>query len=242
MHFYHLSALDFVDVVSALKADPVKAANWIQQYTDWPMNGKEVMIATQEKLKAFVGTGQLGPFTNGYWGHPAMKLSPEINLVAVAHYLQALEVQREANKIVTILGSKTPHIQNMAVGGVSNPIAIDSQSVLTVDRLYAIKTQIDKLADFVKKVYLIDVAAIGSVYADWTKYGAGVMNYLSAPDFPIDTKGTRVHVSRRIHPRRRSLQISGHQELRRRLFRQGRRGVRQALLVHLQQGRPAASL
>jgi len=190
VHFYHLSALDFVDVVSALKADPVKAANWIQQYTDWPMNSKEVMIATQEKLKAFVSTGQLGPFTNGYWGHPAMKLSPEINLVAVAHYLQALDVQRQANKIVTILGSKTPHIQNMAVGGVANPIATDSQSVLTVDRLYAIKTQIDKLADFVKKVYLIDVAAIGSQYADWTKYGAGVMNYLSAPDFPTDTRGT----------------------------------------------------
>jgi hydrogenase large subunit len=190
VHFYHLSALDYVDVVSALKADPVKAAAWIEQYSDWPMNGKEVMKATQEKLKSFVGTGQLGPFTNGYWGHPAMKLTPEINLVAVAHYLQALEVQRQANKIVTILGSKTPHIQNMAVGGVSNAIAVDSQSVLTVDRLYAIKTQIDKLADFVNKVYLIDVAAVGSVYADWTGYGAGVTNYLSAPDFPIDTKGT----------------------------------------------------
>ena len=190
VHFYHLSALDFVDVVSALKADPVKAAAWIEQYSDWPLNGKEVMKATQEKLKSFVGTGQLGPFTNGYWGHPAMKLTPEINLVAVTHYLQALEIQRQANKIVTILGSKTPHIQNLAVGGVSNPIAVDSQSVLTVDRLMAIKTQIDKLADFINKVYLIDVAAIGSVYADWTGYGAGVTNYLSAPDFPIDTKGT----------------------------------------------------
>ena len=190
VHFYHLSALDFVDVVSALKADPVKAAAWIEQYSDWPLNGKEVMKQTQERLKAFVGSGQLGPFTNGYWGHPAMKLTPEINLVAVAHYLQALDVQRQANKIVTILGSKTPHIQNLAVGGVSNPIAVDSQSVLTVDRLMAIKTQIDKLADFVNKVYLIDVAAVGSVYADWTGYGAGVMNYLSAPDFPIDTKGT----------------------------------------------------
>jgi hydrogenase large subunit len=190
VHFYHLSALDFVDVVSALKADPVKAAAWIEQYSDWPLNGKEVMKQTQERLKTFVGSGQLGPFTNGYWGHPAMKLTPEINLVAVAHYLQALEVQRQANKIVTILGSKTPHIQNLAVGGVSNPIAVDSQSVLTVDRLMAIKTQIDKLADFVNKVYLIDVAAIGSVYADWTGYGAGVMNYLSCPDFPTDTKGT----------------------------------------------------
>ena len=157
VHFYHLSALDFVDVVSALKADPVKAAAWIEQYSDWPLNGREVMKQTQDRLKAFVGSGQLGPFTNGYWGHPAMKLTPEINLVAVAHYLQALDVQRQANKIVTILGSKTPHIQNMAVGGVSNPIAVDSQSVLTVDRLMAIKTQIDKLADFVNKVYLIDV-------------------------------------------------------------------------------------
>ncbi len=190
VHFYHLSALDFVDVVSALKADPVKAAAWIEQYSDWPLNGKEVMKQTQERLKTFVGSGQLGPFTNGYWGHPAMKLTPEINLVAVTHYLQALDIQRQANKIVTILGSKTPHIQNMAVGGVSNPIAVDSQSVLTVDRLMAIKTQIDKLADFVNKVYLIDVAAVGSVYADWTGYGAGVTNYLSAPDFPIDTKGT----------------------------------------------------
>ena len=194
VHFYHLSALDFVDVVSALKADPVKAAAWIERYSDWPLNGKEVMKQTQEKLKSFVGTGQLGPFTNGYWGHPAMKLTPEINLVAVAHYLQALDIQRQANKIVTILGSKTPHIQNLAVGGVSNPIAVDSQSVLTVDRLMAIKTQIDKLADFVNKVYLIDVAAIGSVYADWTGYGAGVTNYLSAPDFPIDTKGTEFMV------------------------------------------------
>ena len=210
VHFYHLSALDFVDVVSALKADPVKAAAWIQQYSDWPMNGKEIMIQTQEKLKAFVGSGQLGPFTNGYWGHPAMKLSPEINLVAVAHYLQALDIQRQANKIVTILGSKTPHIQNMAVGGVSNPIAVDSQSVLTVDRLMAIKTQIDKLADFVNKVYLIDVAAIGSVYADWTGYGAGVTNYLSAPDFPDRYQGNRVHVSRRLHSRRRSGKISAH--------------------------------
>jgi len=98
VHFYHLSALDFVDVVSALKADPVKAAAWIEQYSDWPLNGKEVMKQTQEKLKSFVGTGQLGPFTNGYWGHPAMKLTPEINLVAVTHYLQALDIQRQPTR------------------------------------------------------------------------------------------------------------------------------------------------
>ncbi|MBI4967632.1 MAG: nickel-dependent hydrogenase large subunit [Rhodospirillales bacterium] len=191
VHFYHLSALDWVDVVSALKADPVKAANWIEQYSDWPLNNRHVMKEVQEKLKTFVGTGQLGPFTNGYWGHPAMKLSPEINLVAVAHYLQALDVQRKANKIVSILGSKTPHIQNLAVGGVANPIGTDSQSVLGMERLLMIKAMIDELSDFIHKVYLIDIAAVGAVYADWTKYGAGVTNYLSVPDLPMDTKGTQ---------------------------------------------------
>jgi hydrogenase large subunit len=84
------------------------------------------MRAVKERLKGFVDGGQLGIFTNGYWGHPAMKLPPEVNLLAVAHYLQALDVQRKANKIVSILGSKTPHIQNVAVGGVSNAISTDS--------------------------------------------------------------------------------------------------------------------
>ncbi len=191
VHFYHLSALDWVDVVSALKADPIKTAALAESLSDWPLNGRAVMTQTLEKLKTFVGSGQLGPFTNGYWGHPAMKLSPEVNLLAVTHYLQALEAQRHANKIVTILGSKSPHIQNVAVGGVSNPIATDSQSVLTVERLLALKPHMDALGEFIRKVYLVDIAAIGAFYAEWTKYGAGVMNYLSAPDFPMDSKGTQ---------------------------------------------------
>ena len=190
VHFYHLSALDWVDVVSALKADPDKTASLAQSLSTWKGNSKDEFTQVQERLKGFVGTGQLGIFTNGYWGHPAMKLSPEVNLLAVAHYLQALDVQRKANKIVAILGSKTPHIQNVAVGGVANPMALDSQSVLTVERLMAIKGWIDELADFVKNVYLVDVAAIGAFYADWTKYGAGITDYLSVPDLPLDTKGT----------------------------------------------------
>ena len=149
------------------------------------------MRRVHERLKHFVNGGQLGIFTNGYWGHPAMKLTPEVNLLAVAHYLQALEVQRKANKIVSILGSKTPHIQNVAVGGVANPLATDSQAVLTVERLMAIKGWIDELADFVKNVYLIDVAAVGAFYADWTTIGKGVTNYLSVPDVPLDGKGTQ---------------------------------------------------
>jgi hydrogenase large subunit len=189
VHFYHLSALDWVDVTSALKADPDKTASLAESLSSWNRNGKHEMRAVKERLAGFVGGGQLGIFTNGYWGHPAMKLSPEVNLLATAHYLQALEVQRKANKIVSILGSKTPHIQNLAVGGVANPIATDSQSALTVERLMAIKGWIDELADFVKNVYLVDVAAVGAFYADWTKYGAGVTNYLSVPDLPLDTKG-----------------------------------------------------
>ncbi len=191
VHFYHLSALDWVDVTSALKADPDKAASLAESLSAWSGNGKEQMRAVKARLAGFVNGGQLGIFTNGYWGHPAMKLSPEVNLMAVSHYLQALEIQRKANKIVSILGSKTPHIQNLAVGGVSNALSLDSPSVLTLERLMAVKTWIDELGDFVKNVYLIDVAAIGAFYADWTQYGAGVTNYLSVPDIPLDTKGTQ---------------------------------------------------
>ena len=191
VHFYHLSALDWVDVVSALKADPDATSKLAESLSSWHGNGKFEMRAVKERLKGFVDGGQLGIFTNGYWGHPAMKLPPEVNLLAVAHYLQALDVQRKANKIVSILGSKTPHIQNIAVGGVSNAISTDSYSTLGVERLLAIKGWIDELADFVKNVYLIDVAAVGAFYADWTKYGAGVTNYLCVPDIPMDTKGTQ---------------------------------------------------
>ena len=191
VHFYHLSALDWVDVTSALKADPDKAAALGESLSSWHLNSKPEMRRVHERLKHFVNGGQLGIFTNGYWGHPAMKLSPEVNLMAVAHYLQALEVQRKANKIVSILGSKTPHIQNVAVGGVANPLATDSPAVLTVERLMTIKQWIDELDDFVKNVYLIDVAAVGAFYADWTAIGKGVTNYISVPDIPLDTKGTR---------------------------------------------------
>jgi hydrogenase large subunit len=191
VHFYHLSALDWVDVTSALKADPDKTAALAESLSSWPLNGKHEMRRVKERLAGFVGTGQLGIFTNGYWGHPAMKLSPEVNLLACAHYLQALEVQRYANKIVSILGSKTPHIQNVAVGGVANPLSTDSQSVLTIERLLAVKEWIEKLDDFVKNVYLVDLAAIGAFYADWTAYGKGVTNYLCVPDIPLDAKGTQ---------------------------------------------------
>ena len=190
VHFYHLSAVDWVDVVSALKADPKKAAQLAESLSDWGLNGPHEMKAVQDRLKAFVSSGQLGPFASGYWGHPAMKLPPEVNLLAVAHYLQALEVQNYANKIVAVLGGKSPHIQNLAVGGISNSINMNAQSVLNMERLMMIKGWIDKLDHFVKSVYMTDVPAVGAFYLDWAGYGKGVTNYLSVPDCPQDSKGT----------------------------------------------------
>jgi hydrogenase large subunit len=190
VHFYHLSALDWVDVTSALKADPAKAASLAESLSNWSGNSKAEFTKVKERLSGFVGTGQLGIFTNGYWGHPAMKLPPEVNLIATAHYLQALEVQRYANKIVAVLGSKSPHIQNVAVGGVANALATDSQSVLTVERLLAVKEWIVKLDDFIKNVYLVDVAVVGGFYPEWTTIGRGITDYISIPDIPLDGKGT----------------------------------------------------
>ncbi len=190
VHFYHLSALDWVDIVSALSADPVAASKLAQSLSPWPNNGVQELKAVQDRLKSFVNTGQLGIFANGYWGHEAMKLPPEVNLIAAAHYLEAFEYQRIANQIVSILGAKTPHIQNLAVGGVANAINPDDQSTLNLERLIYVKTLMDKLQKFLREVYLVDLAAVGALYAHWLPYGAGVMNYLSVPDFPMDTKGT----------------------------------------------------
>ena len=190
VHFYHLAALDWVDIVSALKADARATANLGQKLSSWTGNSFNAVKTSQDRLKTFVGSGQLGIYGSGYWGHPAMKLSPEVNMLAAHHYLQALEYQREINKVVAILGSKTPHIQNVAVGGVANPINVDSQTTLNMERLYYIKTLIDKVGDFVENVLLVDTAAVAAFYADWTQVGKGVTNYLSAPDMPMDTKGT----------------------------------------------------
>ena len=191
VHFYHLAALDWVDIVSALKGDPEGAAKLGASLSDYKANSVPNIRSVRDKLQTFVNSGNLGVFASGYWGHPAMKLPPDVNLLAATHYIQALEVQRTANKIVTILGSKTPHIQNLAVGGVANAINLDSQSTLTLERLYAIKALIDELGDFIHNAMMNDVAAVGALYADWTQYGAGITNYLSVPDLPLDTKGTK---------------------------------------------------
>lgn len=191
VHFYQLSALDWVDVTSALKADPEKAAAILKGLSTWPLNSAAEFSKTQQKIKDLVASGQLGIFANGYWGHPAMKLPPEINLIAVAHYLQALECQRDANRIVAILGGKTPHIQNLAVGGVANPINLDAPSVLNLERLMYIKYFIDRLGDFIEQVYKVDAVVIAAHYPEWLSLGKGADHYLSVPELPIDGKNQK---------------------------------------------------
>ncbi|MFL5407637.1 MAG: nickel-dependent hydrogenase large subunit, partial [Myxococcales bacterium] len=191
VHFYHLAALDWVDVTSALKADVAKTAALAESLSNWPGNSKAKLQAVKDKLAGFVAGGQLGIFTNGYWGHPAMKLPPEVNLLAVAHYLEALDYQRKALQVVAILGSKTPNIQNLTVGGVANAINLDNPATLNMEKLYKVKELLDEVAGFVQNVLFPDVAAVGGLYADWTKYGAGVTDYLSVPELPLDTKGTK---------------------------------------------------
>ena len=208
VHFYQLSALDWVDVVSALKADVPKTAALAASISDWPGNSAKQLQAVKDRLAGFVAKGQLGIFTNGYWGHPAMKLAPEVNLLAVTHYLQALDYQRKANQVVTILGSKTPNIQNLAVGGVANAINLDNDSTLNMAKLFQVKDLLDEMKGFIEQVYFVDVCAIGAMYADWLKHGAGVMNYLAVPDLPTDTKGTAVRSARRHDLQRRSRRAS----------------------------------
>ncbi|WP_250379932.1 nickel-dependent hydrogenase large subunit, partial [Escherichia coli] len=188
VHFYQLSALDWVDITSALQADPTKASEMLKGVSTWHLNSPEEFTKVQNKIKDLVASGQLGIFANGYWGHPAMKLPPEVNLIAVAHYLQALECQRDANRVVALLGGKTPHIQNLAVGGVANPINLDGLGVLNLERLMYIKSFIDKLSDFVEQVYKVDTAVIAAFYPEWLTRGKGAVNYLSVPEFPTDSK------------------------------------------------------
>ncbi len=191
VHFYHLSALDWVDVPSALQADPKKTAQLAQGLSDWPGNSPTEFKAVQDKLKAFAASGKLGIFSSGYWGHPAMRLPPEANLMAVTHYLNALDYQRKAAQVIAIVGGKNPHIQNLTVGGVASAINIDNQATLNVERLTYMRTLMQETRDFVQQVYYPDLLAIAGAYKDWFGYGAGVKNTFAVPEFPEDSGGTR---------------------------------------------------
>ncbi|MBL8487697.1 MAG: nickel-dependent hydrogenase large subunit [Rhodocyclaceae bacterium] len=187
VHFYHLHALDWVDVVSALSADPKRTSELAQSISNWPLSSPGYFRDLQNRLKKFVESGQLGPFMNGYWGNPAYKLPPEANLMAVAHYLEALDFQKEIVKVHTIFGGKNPH-PNWLVGGVPCPINVhDTGAVgaLNMERLNLVKSIIDRCKEFVEQVYIPDLLAIASFYKGWL-YGGGLssQNVLSYGDIP----------------------------------------------------------
>jgi [NiFe] hydrogenase large subunit len=177
IHFYHLHALDWVDVVSALKADPAKTAVLADNVSDSPIGGTVYFKQVQQRLQTFVDSGQLGPLNNGYWGHPAYRLPPEANLMAAAHYIEALRLQARTARMHAIFGAKNPHLQTLVVGGVT------SIKDLTPERIIKFLSLWRETQDFVEKVYIPDLLAVASFYKDWGAIG-GTSNFLCWGDLP----------------------------------------------------------
>ncbi len=189
IHFYHLHALDWVDVVSALTADPAATSTLAQSISDHPLSSTAYFKGVKDKLGTFVASGQLGPFANGYWGHPAYKLPPEANLLAVAHYLEALEWQRQVIRIHALLGSKNPHPQTYVVGGMALALDPNSTTALNARGLSEIAELIGDAQRFVDEVYIPDVLAVAGFYKDWAGIGKGIGNYMSYGEFAEDDSG-----------------------------------------------------
>ena len=193
VHFYHLHALDWVDVVSALKADPKKTSEIQQSISPWPNSSPGYFREVQSRLKKFVESGQLGIFANAYWGHPAYKLPPEVNLLATTHYLEALDFQKEIVKIQTIFGGKNPH-PNWLVGGVPAALNVDgagAAGAVNMTLLNMTSNIINRTIEFIDQVYIPDLLAVAGFYKDWAKWGGGlsgqnVMSYGDFPDIPND--------------------------------------------------------
>lgn len=181
VHFYHLHALDWVDVLSAMKADPKKTSELAQSISKWAKSSPGYFSDLQKRLKKFAESGQLGIFANGYWGHPAYKLPPELNLIGVAHYLEALEWQKEVVKVHAIFGGKNPH-PNYVVGGMACSITLDDISGLNAERLNMVGRILAQAKEFIEQVYLPDLLAIAPYYLDWGSIGGGLGNFLSYGD------------------------------------------------------------
>jgi hydrogenase large subunit len=184
IHFYHLHALDWVDVVSALKADPAGTAALAQKVSPgWPTSSPGYFRDIQATVKKFVDSGQLGIFANAYWGHPAYKLPPEANLMAVAHFLEALQWQKEIIKIHTVFGGKNPH-PNYLVGGMACAINMQGDSAINMERLNYVRGLITEALRVVEGMYIPDLMAVASFYPEWTQIGGGLGNYMVYGDIP----------------------------------------------------------
>lgn len=177
VHFYHLHALDWVDIVSALSADPKATATLADNISDAPYDGTKYFKGVQDRVKKFVASGQLGPFENAYWGHKAYKLPPEANLMAVAHYVEALRLQAKSARMHAIFGGKNPHPQSLVVGGMT------CVGDLKPDRLAEFLYITRETQQFIEKVYIPDLLAVASFYKDWAGIG-GTSNFMAWGDFP----------------------------------------------------------
>jgi len=177
VHFYHLHALDWVDIVSALKADPKKTAALSDNVSNDSRGGAKYFKDVQQRIQTFVDSGQLGPFANAYWGHSAYKLPPEANLMACAHYLEAIRLQARTARLHAIFGGKNPHPQSLVVGGVT------CVRDLNPDRIEEFKYITKETQDFIKNVYIPDLLAVASFYKDWGAIG-GTSNFLAWGEFP----------------------------------------------------------
>jgi len=177
VHFYHLHALDWVDIVSALSADPVKTAALSDNVSNAKVGGAAYFKQVKERLQTFVDSGQLGPFSNAYWGHSAYKLPPEANLMAAAHYIEALRLQARTARMHAIFGAKNPHLQTLTIGGVT------CVKDLTPDRIAEFLALYQETQTFIEDVYIPDLLAVASFYKDWGAIG-GTTNFMAWGEFP----------------------------------------------------------
>ncbi|HYL11493.1 MAG TPA: nickel-dependent hydrogenase large subunit [Terriglobales bacterium] len=185
IHFYHLHALDWVDVTLALKADPAKTSQLAESISPWPKSSRTYFKGILDRVKALVESKQLSLFSSGYWGHPAYHLPPEANLLAVAHYIEALEFQRDYIRIHAVLGGKNPHLQTYLVGGMSTAMdPNEPQATINPERITFLSELADKAKAFVDQVYIPDVLAVAGFYRDWFGRGEGLGNFLSYGDYP----------------------------------------------------------
>jgi [NiFe] hydrogenase large subunit len=176
VHFYQLHGLDWADITSALAADATATASLARQISP---NAEVIdFAAVKARLQKLVDTGNLGPFSNAYWGHSAYKLSPEENLILVAHYLKALEKQVVASRMMAILGGKNPHPQSTVVGGVT------CGGELSAARLDHFRACLDEVLRFVDTAYIPDLMLVAKKYPEWKTVGK-YTNFMAFGEFPL---------------------------------------------------------
>ena len=186
IHFYHLHALDWVDITGALKADPAKTSQLAQSISDWPKSSTVYFKAVQDRVKALVASGQLSLFSSGDWGNPAYRLPPEVDLLAVAHYIEALDLQREFIRIQAVLGGKNPHPQTYLVGGMATAIdGNEPEATINPERITLLNQLVKNGQTFVRQVYLPDVLAVAGFYREWFTHGEGLGNFMAYGDYTM---------------------------------------------------------